>query len=95
MLRTMIAESAFQQTWTLQGRLCGPWAADLQRLWQERCNARAGRECVVNLEGVYCVDEAGEEVLRSMAGEGAHLVASRAYMKYILEGLLALEERKD
>jgi hypothetical protein len=33
------------------------------------------------------VDQTGESALLEMAMEGARLIASRAYMKYILEGL--------
>src|ERR1700760_3669222 len=89
MLRTMISEAPFEQTWILQGRLVGQWAVDLKTLWEESRNSRAGRKCVIDLEDVICVDAAGETALREMAEEGAQLVASRAYMKYILGGLHA------
>lgn len=87
MLRTMITEAPFEQTWTLHGRLCGQWAADLKAMWEETRRTRAGRKCVVDLEDVVSVDGMGERTLQEMATEGARLVASRAYMKYILGGL--------
>jgi anti-anti-sigma regulatory factor len=87
MLRTMITETHFEQTWTLEGRLCGQWAADLKTEWAETRSSRAGRKCVVDLEDVISVDQTGESALLEMAMEGARLIASRAYMKYILEGL--------
>ena len=87
MLRTTITEAPLEQTWTLQGRLCGQWAADLKEKWEETRSSRAGRNCVVDLENVISVDQTGESVLLEMATEGARLIASRAYMKYILEGL--------
>lgn len=83
----MITETAFEQTWTLQGRLSGQWAADLIQMWQESRGTRVGRRCVVNLEDVISVDRQGEGALLAMATEGAAMIASRAYMKYILEGL--------
>ena len=93
MLRTMITEAPFEQKWILQGRLCGRWAADLKAMWEEHRGSRTGRKCVVDLEDVISVDEAGESALLEMAMEGASLVASRAYMKYVLEGLLARADR--
>ena len=87
MLRTTITEAPWEQTWTLQGRLCGQWAADLKDKWAETRSSRSGRNCVVNLEDVISVDQIGESALLEMAAEGARLIASRAYMKYILEGL--------
>jgi len=83
----MITEAPFEQQWTLQGRLCGQWAADLKAMWEETRSARAGRKCTVNLEDVTSVDQTGETTLLEMAMEGARLVASRAYMKSIVEGL--------
>jgi len=87
MLRTLITEAPFEQKWTLQGRLCGQWAADLKTMWEQTRSSRAGRKCVVDLEDVITVDPVGESTLLEMAMEGASLVASRAYMKYILGGL--------
>jgi len=87
MLRTMIADTAFEQTWVLQGKLCGRWAVDLRQRWDESKSARQGRMCVVNLEDVIYVDREGEELLRQILTEGAQLVASRAYMKDIVASL--------
>jgi len=87
MLRIMITEAPFEQTWTLQGRLCGEWAAELKEKWAETRSLRAGRKCVVDLEDVITVDQAGESALLDMASEGARLIARRAYMKCVLEGL--------
>jgi anti-anti-sigma regulatory factor len=87
MLRTIITEAQFEQKWTLQGRLCGQWAADLKEKWEETRSSRSGRNCIVDLEDVISVDQTGESALLEMAAEGARLIASRAYMRYILEGL--------
>jgi anti-anti-sigma regulatory factor len=92
MLRTIITEAPLEQKWTLQGRLCGRWAADLMEKWEETQISRAGRNCVVDLEDVIAVDQTGESVLLEMAREGARLIARRAYMKYILEGLHVAQE---
>ena len=87
MLRTTITDAPSEQKWTLQGHLRGQWAADLSRRWDETRNNRAGRKCTVDLEDVISVDETGENTLLQMATEGAHLTATRAYMKHILGGL--------
>jgi anti-anti-sigma regulatory factor len=87
MMRTMITETPFEQTWVLQGRLCGQWAVDFARKWMEAKNARQGRKCIVNLEDVNCVDSEGEKVLQQILKEGAQLIVSRAYMKHVIESL--------
>jgi ABC-type transporter Mla MlaB component len=95
MLRTMITDAAFEQTWVLQGRLCGRWAVDLTQVWNAGRNERQGRKCVVDLEDVTCVDSDGETLLRQMVDEGCELVASRAYTKHVLESLKADRSKND
>jgi hypothetical protein len=87
MMRTMITETPFEQTWVLQGKLCGQWAQDLRRKWTETKNSRQGRRCVVNLEDVILVDREGEKVLQQILKEGVQVIVSRAYMKQIVESL--------
>jgi anti-anti-sigma regulatory factor len=89
MLRTMIKDAPFEQTWILQGRLGGQWAVDLKQRWEETRNERQGRKCIVDLDDVTCVDSEGETLLRQMLDEGCHLVASRIYTKSILDTLKA------
>ncbi len=91
MLRTMITDTPFEQKWVLQGRLCGQWAADLKEKWESTRNTREGRKCAIDLEDVISVDSKGESVLLEMVTEGALLIASRAYMKHVLE---ILSERR-
>jgi hypothetical protein len=47
---------------------------------------------MVDLEDVVCVDSQGESTLLSMVAEGAALIASRVYMKHILESLNQLQK---
>jgi hypothetical protein len=87
MMRTMITETPFEQTWVLQGKLSGQWALDLGRKWTETKKSRQGRRCVVNLEDVILVDREGEKVLQQILKEGVQVIVSRAYMKHVVESL--------
>jgi ABC-type transporter Mla MlaB component len=87
MLRAMISDTAFEQKWVLQGKLCGRWAEDLHHQWESTRSTRRGRRCAVDLEDVTCVDRKGETVLLEMVTEGAVFAASRVYMKHVLETL--------
>jgi anti-anti-sigma regulatory factor len=89
MLRIMINEAPFEQKWTLQGKLCGQWAADLREKWADTRSSRTGRNCVIDLEDVITVDQTGEKALLEMAMEGARLTTRRAYMRSVLERLQA------
>ena len=92
MLRTMITDTPFEQQWVLQGRLCKQWAADLKERWESTRSTREGRKCTIDLEDVISVDPIGESALLQMATEGARMIASRAYMKYVLDGLHVAQE---
>jgi len=87
MLRTMITDTPFEQRWVLQGRLCKQWAVDLKERWESTRSTRPGRMCTVDLEDVISVDTQGENVLLEMLTEGAEMLATRAYMKHILQSL--------
>lgn len=87
MLRTIIIDTPFEQKWVLQGRLSGDWASDLRQTWDKSRSEREGRKCAIDLEDVTCVDKQGEQILAEMADEGARLIASRAYMKHLLDSL--------
>jgi hypothetical protein len=89
MLRIMINEAPFEQKWTLQGRLAGESAADLREKWADTRSSRLGRNSVVDLEDVITVDQTGQKALLEMVKEGAQLIAHRAYMKSVVEGLRA------
>lgn len=80
----MITEMPFEQRWVLQGRLCGEWAVDLRKRWEEALNARPWRRYVIDLEDVTSVDRIGESVLLQMLTQGAQAVARRAYMKDVI-----------
>jgi hypothetical protein len=83
----MITDTPFEQKWVLQGRLCGQWAVDLKEKWENMKSTRTGRKCVIDLEDVISVDNKGEIILREMVSEGAALIASGVYMKYVLASL--------
>ena len=83
----MITDTPFEQKWVLQGRLCGPWADDLTEKWENMKSTRTGRKCVINLEDVTSMDSKGEMILLEMVSEGADLIASRFYVKHVLESL--------
>lgn len=87
MLRIMITDTAFEQKWVLQGKLCGKWAENLQEQWEQTRSTRRGRRCAIDLEDVISVDDTGERVLLEMVTEGAVFQASRAYMKHVVESL--------
>jgi anti-anti-sigma regulatory factor len=90
-LRITIIDGSTEQRWTLQGRLSGPWVAQLKSNW-EKSNAHNGnRRCVVDVNGVTFVDLDGERVLAAMMKDGAEFIATGVYTKHVLD---ILEKRR-
>ncbi|HET7909555.1 MAG TPA: hypothetical protein VFL19_02505 [Nitrospira sp.] len=70
---------------TLEGRLVGPWIAELERCWRESTASAAGRRLIVDLTGVTFVEQEGKALLTRMYQAGAELLASGCCMKSIVE----------
>ena len=87
MLRITIAETATEQSWTLEGRLVGPWVAELKTTWQKTHRTKSGQACIVDLNQVTFIDKGGERLLRSMSKQGVRFVASGLYVKHVLDQL--------
>jgi hypothetical protein len=90
-LRITIADEPEEQRWTLQGRLSGPWVAQLKSNWEKSHGLNGNRKCIVDLTGVTFVDLNGERVLATMMKDGAEFIATGVYTKHLLE---MLEKRR-
>ena len=84
MLKISITETATETRWVLQGRVFGPWVSELNAIWRTSTRTRKGRACIVDLDDVTFIDKGAEELLRTMAREGAQLIANSGYIKNVL-----------
>lgn len=87
MLRTTIVDEPSGQRWVLQGRISGPWVAQLRLNWKKSTAANGQLKRVVDLNGVTLVDLNGEKVLCGMMKDGAEFIATGVYMKHLVETL--------
>ena len=87
MLRITVTDAPREQRWILQGRLSGPWVAQLKSNWEKSHGQCGDRSCVVDVSNVTFVDLEGERVLAAMIKDGAHFIATGVYTKHILETL--------
>ena len=82
MLRITTQDEAERLTFRLEGRLAGPWVAELRACWQST-GRRLAAACV-DLRAVTFVDSAGKELLAAMYGQGAKLIASDCLMNAVV-----------
>jgi hypothetical protein len=86
-LRITINETPTERRWILQGRLVGPWVAEVRTSWKKTYRDDDGRTCIIDLCDVTFIDKGGENLLRSMSKQGLRLVASGLYIKHIVDQL--------
>jgi len=71
---------------TLEGRVAGPWAAELDRVWLEAAPQIGNKTLSINLQNVTYVDAPGKEILRNIyAATHARLVAHSPWAQYLVE----------
>ena len=87
MLKIIITKTPAEMRWVLQGRLVEPWVSELRANWNKAYRSRKVCTCVIDLNDVISVDQAGEKLLRAMSRKGAQLVAHGLYMRHVLAAL--------
>ena len=70
-------------TFQLEGRLAGPWVAELRDCWG-KTPSDSRRAIHIDLRGVTYVDAAGEKLLADLYRHGADLLACGCQMKAVV-----------
>lgn len=85
-LRITIEEKAEATALKLEGRIAGPWVAELSRTWAEIKPQLKSRKLSIDLRGTTYADIAGLEVLRAIYAQGtAELMTSTPWTQYLAE----------
>jgi anti-anti-sigma regulatory factor len=70
----------------LEGRIAGPWADELSRVWLESAPTLGRRKLLIDLRNTTYADESGIRVLREIYSEtAAEIVTSTPWTKYLAE----------
>jgi anti-anti-sigma regulatory factor len=75
MLRITTQDDPRVVTLRVEGRLIGPWAAELEKCWRHSLACPGGTTLRVDLSGVTFIDAAGKAVIAAMHRQGAQLIA--------------------
>jgi anti-anti-sigma regulatory factor len=86
MLRISIQENAEVLEMKLEGRIAGPWAAELGRVWVETAPRLAARNLILDLSSVTYADTAGTQLLGQIyAQTNAELLAGSLWSQTLAE----------
>jgi hypothetical protein len=81
MLRIDLSQPGLTTLVKLEGRLVGPWVAELERVLASVADPRA---LLLELEAVSHADEAGLAVLRLALSRGARIVSMSGFVACLL-----------
>jgi hypothetical protein len=77
----------------LEGRVAGPWATELDRVWVETAPQLASKKLIIDLHNVTYADAAGKQVLRAIyAQTHADLIANTPWTQFLAEEVIAKHE---
>jgi hypothetical protein len=94
MLKITIHDSAAELTFCLEGRLCGPWVAELRDVWRTGASTTAGRSTVLDLREVDFVDNGGQLLVAEMARAGVRILASSPLIEALVTECVSVEEQR-
>lgn len=85
-LRITVEENPDTVMLKLEGRLAGPWTAELDRLWQETAPTVRSRQLSLDLREITFADSAGIQALRSIYSQtGAAILVGSPWTQYLAE----------
>jgi anti-anti-sigma regulatory factor len=86
MLRISIEENIEALEIKLEGRVAGPWAAELGRVWMETAPRLASRKLVLDLSNVTYADAVGTQALSEIyAQTRAEVLAGTVWTQSLAE----------
>ena len=85
MLRITVHDSPAALRFQLEGKLIGPWVAELRQSWLTAKSVQNDRQIIVDLADVGFIDESGKELLRELSQSGAKFIACQPLTRAIVD----------
>lgn len=83
-LRISVSEGKESMGITLEGRVAGPWVAELSRVWVETGPQLKSRKLILDLRNVTYADSAGTDALKRIYSQShARLLAASPWTEYL------------
>ena len=88
-LRISVDQNAASIAITLEGRIAGPWAAELGRTWNGLAPFRGSRKLSIDLRNTTYADADGIRTLRQIYySTSAELITGTPWTKYLAEEVI-------
>jgi anti-anti-sigma regulatory factor len=73
----------------IEGRLAGPWVAELEQCWHREEMRATGKPLSVRLSAVTFIDDSGKQLLAQMADHGANIQGNGCMIRAIVAGIIS------
>ncbi len=74
---------------TLEGRVTGPWVAELNRVWEETAPQLGKKSLSIDLRNVIYADAGGKQILRDIYSQTrAKLIANSPWAQYLAQEIM-------
>ncbi|SPE28170.1 conserved hypothetical protein [Candidatus Sulfotelmatomonas gaucii] len=95
MLRITVDENPETVVIKLEGRVAGPWAVELGRLWEEKAPVVAKKKLAIDLRETTFADAGGMRVLKTIYSQtGAALLTGTPWTEYLAEEVARKNEQQ-
>ena len=85
-LKITIQTDDKEMSMKLEGRVAGPWVAELRRVWAETAPQLGTKTLSIDLQNVIYADAPGKQVLQQIYAEThARLIVSSLWAQYLAE----------
>jgi len=85
-LRITLEENSVAVVLKLEGRLAGPWAAELGHLWQEKAESVAKKKLSLDLREITFADAVGIRILQTIYSQTrAQFLTGTPWTQYLAE----------
>lgn len=85
MLKISIIEGHSERRLTVEGKLAGPWAAELRAAWEKATTHLFGRKLVIDLKHITAISQEGENVLLELIQGGVKFRCCGVFTKHVLK----------
>jgi hypothetical protein len=94
MLKISLVEGRTRCFLVLEGKLAGPWAAELRTACEKARADFHDRELVVEMKHVTTISQEGENVILYLLNEGVKFRCGDVFTKHVLKQLARRASRK-
>lgn len=93
MLRITLNENPETVVIKLEGRVAGPWAAELGRVWEEKAPVVAKKKLAIDLREITFADAGGMRVLKTIYSQtGAAFLTGTPWTQYLADEVACKNE---